>query len=146
MAFKWWCLHGGLVPLVLRQTADIAWEAFDELEKEVKSGWSDHLQRAYAELVAEAAVAEGGAPAKRKFEKARKEAADVDPKIKAVAKKLKGSDDEAYRVRMQAEDMFDEAEKRLSTSMAREASQVAIDAYNLREKAVRKAETAARAK
>jgi hypothetical protein len=42
--------------------------------------------------------------------------------------------------------MFDEAEKRLSTSMAREASQVAIDAYNLREKAVRKAETAARAK
>ena len=41
--------------------------------------------------------------------------------------------------------MFDAAEKKLSTSMAREASQVAIDAYNLREKAVRKAETAARA-
>jgi hypothetical protein len=130
----------------VRQTADIAWESFDELEKEVKSGWSDHLQKAYAELVAEAAVAEGGAPAKRKFEKARKEAADVDPRIKAVAKKLKESDDEAYRLRMQAEDMFDEAEKRMSTSMAREASQVAIDAYNLREKAVRKAETAARAK
>ena len=125
----------------VRQTADIAWEAFDELEKDVKSGWSDDLQMAYAELVAEAAVAEGGAPAKRKYEKAKKEAADVDPKIKAVAQKLKETDDEAYRVRMQAEDMFDEAEKRLSTSMAREASQVAIDAYNLREKAVRKAET-----
>jgi hypothetical protein len=130
----------------VRRTADIAWEAFDELEKDVKSAWSDDLQKAYAELVAEAALAEGGAPAKRKYEKAKKEAADIDPKIKAVAQKLKETDDEAYRVRMEAERMFDEAEARLSTSMAREASQVAIDAYNLREKAVRKAETAARAK
>ena len=95
----------------VRQTADIAWEAFDELEKDVKSGWSDDLQKAYAELVAEAAVAEGGAPAKRKYEKARKEAADVDPKIKAVAQKLKETDDEAYRVRMQAEDMFKQGRK-----------------------------------
>jgi hypothetical protein len=130
----------------VRRTADIAWEAFDELEKEVRNAWSADLQKAYAELAAEAEVAEGGAPAKRKYEKARKEAADVDPKIKTLAQKQKEIDDEAYRVRMQAEDMFDEAEKRLSTSMAREASQVAIDAYNLREKAVRKAETAARAK
>jgi hypothetical protein len=130
----------------VRQTADIAWEAFDKLEKDVKSAWNDDLQKAYAELAAESALADGGAPAKRKYEKAKKEAADVDPKIKAVAQKLKETDDEAYRVRMEAEAMFDEAERRLSTSMAREASQVAIDAYNLREKAVRKAETAARAK
>lgn len=130
----------------VRQTADIAWEAFDELEKEVKDGWSDDLQKAYAELVAEAAVADGGAPAKRKLDKLRKEAADIDPKVKALAQKLKQTDDEAYAVRMEAERMFDEAEKRMSASMAREASQVAIDAYNLREKAVRKAETAARAK
>ena len=128
----------------VRRTADVAWEAFDELEKDVKSGWSDELRKAYEELVAQDAVAEGGAPAKRKYEKARKDAADVDPKIKAVAQKLKTADDEAYRLRMEAERMFEEAEKRLSTSMAREASQVAIDAYNLREKAVRKAETAAR--
>ena len=47
---------------------------------------------------------------------------------------------------MNAEQMFDEAEKRLSASMAREASQVAIDAYDLREKAIRKAEAAARPK
>jgi hypothetical protein len=130
----------------VRRTADIAWEAFDELEKEVKSAWSGDLQKAYAELAAEAEVAEGGAPAKRKYERARKDAADVDPKIKAVAQKLKAADDEAYRVRMQAEDMFDEAERRLNTGLAREASQVAIDAYNLREKAVRKSETAGRAK
>ncbi|HTT65607.1 MAG TPA: hypothetical protein VMG35_27350 [Bryobacteraceae bacterium] len=130
----------------VRQTADIAWEAFDELEKEVRSAWSDDLQKAYAELAAEADIENGGAPARRKYEKAKKEAAGVEPKIKAVAQKQKEIDDEAWRVRMQAEDMFDEAERRLSTSMAREASQVAIDAYNLREKAVRRAETAARAK
>ena len=130
----------------VRRTADIAWEAFDELEKDVKSAWSDDLQKAYAELAAEAALAEAGSNGKRKYEKAKKEAADIDPKIKALAQKQKEIDDEAWRVRMQAEDMFDEAERRLSTSMAREASQVAIDAYNLREKAVRKAESAARAK
>ncbi len=126
----------------VRTTADTAWEAFDALEKEVKSSWSGDLQKAYAELVAEDGVAEGGAPAKRKYEKAKKEAADVDPKIKGLARKLKATDDEAWQVRMEAERMFDEAEKRLSASMAREASQVAIDAYNMREKAVRKSETA----
>jgi len=130
----------------VRQTADTAWEAFDVLEKEVKSAWSDDLQKATSELEAEAALAEGGAPAKRKYEKAKKEAEHVDPQIKATAKKVKDALDEAYSVRMKAEDMFDEAEKRLSTSMAREASQVAIDAYNMREKAVRKAETAGRQK
>jgi len=128
----------------VRQTADTAWAAFDELEKQVKSAWSDDLHTAYAELVAEAAVAEGGAPAKKKYEKAKKDAAGIDPKIKATAQRLKEADDEAYSVRMEAERMFEEAEKRLSTSMAREASQVAIDAYNLREKAVRKAEVAGR--
>jgi len=130
----------------VRQTADTAWEAFDVLEKEVKSAWSDDLQKATSELEAEASVAEGGAPAKRKYEKAKKEAEHVDPQVKATAKKVKDALDEAYSVRMKAEDMFDEAEKRLSTSMAREASQVAIDAYNMREKAVRKAETAGRSK
>lgn len=130
----------------VRRTADIAWEAFDELEKEVRGVWSADLQKAYAELVAEAASTDGDAPARRKYEKAKKEAAHVDPKIKAMAQKQKEIDDEAYRVRMDAERMFDEAERRLSTSMAREASQVAIDAYNLREKAVRKAEAAGRSK
>ena len=130
----------------VRQTADTAWDAFDVLEKEVKGGWDDDLQKAYAEFEAEAELAAGGAPAKRKYDKAKKDAAGIDSKIKATAQKLRQGDVEAYEVRMRAEEMFDEAEKRLSTSLAREASQVAIDAYNMREKAVRKAETAARSK
>jgi hypothetical protein len=115
-------------------------------QTEVKSGWSDDLRKAYAELTTEAAVAEGGTPAKRKYEKAKKDAASVDPKIKVMAGKLKEAEDEAHRVRMEAERMFEVAEKHLSSSMAREASQVAIEAYNLREKVVRKAETGARAR
>ena len=96
--------------------------------------------------MAEAALEEGGGTAKRRYEKARKEAENVDPKVKLAVARVKEADDEAYRARMNAEQMFDEAEKRLSASMAREASQVAIDAYDLREKAIRKAEAAARPK
>ncbi|HUO32586.1 MAG TPA: hypothetical protein VMU80_25460 [Bryobacteraceae bacterium] len=128
----------------VRRTADLAWEAFEKLEQEVKSAWSDDLRLAYAELEAEAAAAEGDAAGKRRYAKARKEAAHVDANIKAAALKQKEVDDEAYRVRMEAERMFDEAEKRLSTSMACEASQVAIDAYIQREKAIRKAEAISR--
>jgi hypothetical protein len=130
----------------VRQTTDRGTEALDELEKTVKSTWSDDLTKAYAELVEAAALENGGPGSKRKYEKARKEAENIDPKIKAAAKRVKDADDEAYRARMDAERMFDEAERRLSAGMAREASQVAIDAYGLREKAIRKAEAAAWAK
>ncbi|HVN03896.1 MAG TPA: hypothetical protein VMT86_05720 [Bryobacteraceae bacterium] len=128
----------------VRQTADLAWEAFDKLEQEVKDAWSDDLRLTYAELEAEAAAAAGDAAARRRYEKARKAAAHVDAKVKTAVQKQKEVDDEAYSVRMEAERMFDEAERRMSTSMACEASQVAIEAYIQREKAIRKAETLGR--
>lgn len=130
----------------VREASDRGTAALDDLEEKVKSTWSDDLKKAYSELVAEAALEEGNAAAKRKYEKARKEAENVDPKVKLTAARVKEADDEAYRARMNAEQMFDEAERRLSASLAREASQVAIDAYDLREKAIRKAESAARPK
>jgi len=130
----------------VREAADRGTAALDDLEEKVKSTWSDDLKKAYSELVAEAALEEGSAAAKRKYQKARKEAENVDPKVKLAAARVKEADDEAYRARINAEEMFDEAERRLSASMAREASQAAIDAYDLREKAIRKAEAAARPK
>jgi hypothetical protein len=130
----------------VRETADRGTAALDDLEKKVKSTWSDDLKKAYAELAAEAALEDSGAAARRKYEKARKEAENVDPKVKLAAARVKEADDEACRARMDAERMFDEAERRLSAGMAREAAQVAIDAYDLREKAIRKAEAAARPK
>ena len=127
----------------VRSTADIAWEALEEYEKKVRASWSDDLKKAYQELVAQAAL-DSNPKAKRQYEKAKEEARAVDAETKAKAQKLKQADDEAYRARMQAEETFDEAERRLSTSMAQEGSRQAIEAYGLREKFIRKAEAAAR--
>ena len=52
------------------------------------------------------------------------------------------ADEQAYSIRMEAEDMFVEAEKRMSIPMAREAALKAIDAWSAREKLVRKFESA----
>jgi hypothetical protein len=127
----------------VRQTADRAWEALDEYEEKVRSSWSEDLQKAYQELVAEASM-NGNAKSRRDFEKAQQAAQGVDPKIKAAAKRLKQADEEAYALRMQAEETFDEAERRMSTSMACEGSRQAVEAWELREKYIRKAEAAGR--
>jgi hypothetical protein len=56
-----------------------------------------------------------------------------------VAKKIKEMDDEAYRARVKAEETFDNAERQLSTSLAREGCRQAIQSWDLYEKAIRKA-------
>jgi hypothetical protein len=128
----------------VREAADGATEALAEAAKDVKRSWNDELQRAYKEAAAEAALEEGGAGAKRKYEKAKDEAKDIDPKIKAAAKRVKEADDEAQRSTDDAEEMFAESERRMSTGMAREAAQKALESYDSREKAIRKAEAAGR--
>jgi hypothetical protein len=128
----------------VRETADRAWAALEEAEQAVKASWSDDLKKSYQELVAEAAL-EADPKAKRQLEKAREAARAIDPKVKATAKRLKDADDEAYQARMTAEDTFVEAEKHMSTSMAREGSRQAIEAFAMREKVIRKFEAAARA-
>jgi len=66
----------------------------------------------------------------------------MDPETKLVAKKIKEADDAAYRARMDAEKSFDDAEKQLSTSLAREGCRKAIHGWELHEKAIRMAEAA----
>jgi hypothetical protein len=129
----------------LRRTADVAWEALDECEAKVKTVWNDGIQKALREIEAEAAAAADGR-ARRTYEKARQEAADVQPEVKLAVRRLKEADAEAYRARMDAEAQFDEADRRLSTSMAREGAQMAIDAWLLREKFIRKMEALGRSK
>jgi hypothetical protein len=68
------------------------------------------------------------------------------PEATLIAKKVKEADDEAYRARMDAEEAFDQAEKQLSTSLAREGCRKAIHSWELHEKAIRKAETVIRPK
>jgi hypothetical protein len=70
----------------------------------------------------------------------------VDVKIKLAVKRVKEADDEAEAARLDAEDTFDEAERRLSAGMAREGTQKAIDSWELRKTAIRKAEAILRKK
>jgi hypothetical protein len=47
---------------------------------------------------------------------------------------------QAHKAHLDAEAQFDEADRRMSTSMAREGTQMAIDAWEMREKFIRKLE------
>jgi hypothetical protein len=127
----------------VRRAADAGTAALDELEERVKTGWSAELKKAYRELQAAAAL-NGNAKARREYEKAKAEASGVDAGVKAAIAKVKEADDIAYEARMDAEAMFAEAERRLSGSLAREAAERALEAYDLREKAIRRAESAGR--
>ena len=130
-----WLLEKGRV----RAAADRAVDALGEAEKKVKASWPDDLKMAYQELEAQAAF-ERNARAKHRYEKANEEARDVDHEIKLAVKRVKEADDEAENARLDAEATFDEAERLLSASMAREGAQKAIDSWELRMKAIRKAE------
>lgn len=143
---KEWSMWGWLTEKRrLRTTADKAWEALGALEEKVRATWSDDLNKAYYELEAEDAVDENP-KAKRQLEKAREEAKNVPPEVKAAVKRVKEAFDEAYNAHMDAEETFDVADKRMSTGMAREGALQAIDAWEMTERAIRKAEALARRK
>lgn len=133
-----WLLEKGRV----RAAADRAVDALGGAEKKVKASSPDDLKKAYDELEAQAAF-ERNARAKHRYEKAKEEARDVDPEIKLAVKRVKKADDEAENARLDAEATFDEAERQLSASLAREGAQKAIDSWELRLKAIRKAEALA---
>lgn len=129
----------------VRTAADLAWEALEEAEKKVKNTWSDGLKRVYRELELAAAL-DGNPKVRKQYEKARQEAKDVEADSRALAERLRKADVEAFDLRMTAEETFDTAERHLSIPMARQGSEQAIEAYELREKFIRKAEAAARRK
>lgn len=115
----------------VRATADRANAALDRLDQEVKARWNDELKAAYGEL---------GGDSSRTAPRVNNRVQGIDPEVRLLAKKLKEFDDEAYRVRMDAEVTFDEAEKKLSTRLAREGCRKAIDSWDLHEQAIRKSE------
>ena len=106
-----------------RETADAAWAALEEYEKKVKASWNEDLKKAAASVNGTSRVR------------------GVNPALKLVMEKLKAADEEAYKAHMAAEAQFDEADRRMSTSMAREGAQMAIDAWIMREKLIRTMES-----
>jgi len=133
-----WLWDKGMV----RATADRAVDALAESERKAKAAWTEDQKKAYRELELLASL-NGNVKGRRQYEKAKEEAKSVAPEIKLAVQRVKEADDAAYAARMAAEDTFDEAERRLDTDMAREGAQKAIDSWDLREKAIRKAETCA---
>jgi len=127
----------------VRAIADEARAALDEAEKKVKAAWSDEWKIAYNQL-----VSQNGAKRGRKNSKAGTKPTPhkMDPEIAVAVKHVQEADDQAYNAHEDAEDAFAEAEKRMSTSMAREGARMALVAYDLHEEAIRKAEALARAK
>jgi hypothetical protein len=128
----------------VRGIADQARAALDESEMKVKLGWSDDLKIAYNHLVEENGASKSGRKQAKDNKQTKKQ--QSDPKIITVVKAIKEADDEAYNAHEDAEDLFAEAEKKMSTSMAREAAGKALLAYDLHEAAIRKAEALSHSK
>jgi hypothetical protein len=121
----------------VRKAADKANDALDALEQEIKCTWSAELTAAYGELLSASSNAAAGRQPRMK-----KDSDGISPETKLAARHIKQADDHAYRAHMDAEDTFDEAERQLSTRLAREGCSKAIASWELHESAIRKAEAA----
>ena len=109
----------------VRKTADQANAALDQLNLSIKERWPNDLRGAYDALAAETGSGISG-----------KKSQNGSAKI-ALARKIKDAGDQACRARMEAEQTFDEAERKLSTALAREGCLKAIRSWELQEQAIR---------
>jgi len=117
----------------VRKTADQANAALDHASQAVRERWPEPIRTAYQALATQAA----GTVSTRRPKTALPA---IDPEALTVAAKSHDADDEAYRAHLDAEQSFDDAERKLSTSLAREGCRKAIHSWDLHEKAIRKAE------
>jgi len=118
----------------VRKIADKATEALNDAEDKVKATWSDDLKHAYNYLATQGE--DSG--------KSKKAPKGIDPDALATAQGIFVADEETETMRLDAEDTFAEGERKLSVAMAREGARKALATYDLHEKAIRKAEAAAR--
>jgi hypothetical protein len=128
----------------VRAIADEARAALDELEMKVKEAWANEYKIAYNQLVAQDESSKR--TSKQSKDKRKEDPQVTDPKVLAAVKRVKDADDEAYNAHEDAEDVFAEAERKMSTAGAREGARMALVAYDKHEEAIRKAEAVARGK
>jgi len=124
-----WLLEKGRV----REIADRATATLAQADRRAKAAWSEELKRAYGELSDQ----EKG---ERRHREKPPAGDGVSPEVRLAAKKVKESYDEGQRARVDAENTFDEAELKMSTDLARVGCRKALESYDLRERAIRKAE------
>lgn len=118
----------------VRSVADKANAALDEIDRSVKARWSHEVRTAYEEL-SQPTVTDKSKPRTQSKPKS-----PGNPDVSEFVRRVKEADDEAYRAHMDAERTFDEAERLLSTSLAREGCRKAILSWELHEKAIDRAE------
>ena len=118
----------------VRQTADRANAALEQQERAVKAKWDAESRAALKKVT-------NKKPASPRAEEAEPGDVQVELLIASVVE----ADRAARRARMDAEATFEEAEKQMSTSLAREGCKQAIHSWNLRQKAIRQAEGVANA-
>lgn len=126
-----WLLEKGRV----QEIADRATAALAAADKKVKAVWSDELKRAYTELI-DQEKSQNGHHHKKNGE------TQIADAVKLAARRVKEAYDQGQRARIDAEETFTEAERRMRTDLARLGCQKALASYDLRERAIRKAETA----
>jgi cell wall assembly regulator SMI1 len=107
----------------VRKAADKANATLDRVEQELHDAWPQDLKAAYEQLE--------GKPGNK-----------PSAELERLAKTIKETHDAAIRGRMDAEETFDKAERRLSANLAREGCHKAIAGWDLHEEAIRKAEAA----
>jgi hypothetical protein len=110
----------------VRKMADRANAALDAKVNAVKSRWNRDLLEAYESL--DLPESKGGT-------------SNTRAALLTTAKQVRQADEEALSARTSAEETFDEAEKQLSTRLAREGCRKAIASWDLFEKAIKLAET-----
>jgi hypothetical protein len=112
----------------VRHMADRANAALDTKIAELKNAWGSKLKAAY----------QSGSNAK--------EDSIRQSDVLALVKKVKQAEAEAKAAREDAEKTFDDAEKNLSTSMAREGCRKAIHSWEVHEHVIRLADQAQQTK
>ena len=117
----------------VREVADNANAALDSLNRKTKKQWDEELREAYRQLAVEA----GNGKARRNHHNGD---ARIDPEIVRLVQHVREIDMKAQSARADAEETFDEAERQLNTSLAREGCRKAIHSWTLHEKAIRAAE------
>jgi hypothetical protein len=119
----------------VQEIADRATAVLAETDRKIKAAWSDDLKKAYQELVDQEKPKRG-----HRQEKDHEDG--ITPEVRLAAKKVKEAYEKGQRTRVDAEDTFEEAERRMSTDLARVGCRKALESYDLRERAIRKAEAA----
>jgi len=136
-AMEWSTFRWLLEKSKVREIADRANDALDRLDRTVKARWSVGAKATYKKLSAKM----GAGTRRKQIDQQAPES--TDPETELLLEKVAQADDAAERARMDAEETFDQAERQMSTGLAREGCRKAIHSWELHEKAIRRAEAVA---